>query len=257
MTEDPVGIMPSMYEVERRAICLYLFLGRWELEEKFKQDDSPKSRNELRKEAELLAIIMKASSYAHQFSAHEVKLVAKSFGSWINVDLNHGQAWSDSLGTLLWLIQDLHDVPLCNDPFDHNNFLTHVPDLNHPSRFFGRHQFRGIEEIDSQWQLSSTYMIRNLISFPDEVKVMDQLKRLFPLERITRHMVATGLVKALIKEDLPVGDKAFCDLSQDELTKCFWLLHGRNIALIWILGKSEGWDPYNYDSDILNRIKLL
>lgn len=188
----------------------------------------------------------KISNY---FSSNEQQLIDAELGDWQQMDLINVTWRVESLGMMLWAL-DVVEAPYYDTQFDPDTLLEPLDLLNPTIDFIWQATLREPEiilqarDLAEMWHWRSrTTQLRKRGVTPPDGKSFDDIIR-----TMAEKAYAEGNIPEILDGDLPVFNKPYTQLTEDEYTAVTSIAMERHYAMNWICGYSENWDSVPTDT---------
>lgn len=255
-----LGKMPTQDEATKRAICLAVFLKRFQYEmvtqitsnslkdakpsdkEKFEKLQQELGGNNKQGMLKIQEIITKEGLEAYQ-SPKEKALINKPIGTWEKQDTISASWRKESLGVLLWSLSVIDEIPPYDQEFDDFKMVDIV--LTNPTiKFYSTVKLRPKVEIQKardiaehwHWRSRTTQIIKQGTT-PPKGYTFDQI-----IELSATGGFKDGMNPKPINNDFPLFGKAYKNLTDSEYSVATSIAVERHFGLNWLIGYSKDWD---------------
>jgi hypothetical protein len=180
---------------------------------------------------------------ANYFSENEKKLLNKPLGTWTDGAMKYTSWRNQSVGTLLWSLSYYDEIPQLPDGFRLKKNLVDKIQIFKPAKdFFQKAALREVNEIRKEREIAELWhwRIRKGLQVADDVQNN--------IKNAAFSAYQDGLITEPIKNDFPISNKAFSELTQHEFQLVTSLIMERHLALNWLCGYSKNWDETPTDT---------
>jgi len=149
----------------------------------------------------------------------------------------------EALGTLLWALALVDDVPPYDEPFDHDALVGVALDDA---------RLREVEELEEElesarlwhWRARTTFLQQNgAVALPERWESFDQLVAATAMRGFEQ-----GLLPAPMRGDFRAYGKVYRHLSPEQHAEALSIALERHQALAWACGLGESWDDVPLDT---------
>jgi len=149
----------------------------------------------------------------------------------------------EALGTLLWALALVDDVPPYDEPFDHDALVGVALDDA---------RLREVEELEEElesarlwhWRARTTFLQQNgAVALPERWESFDQLVAATAMRGFEQ-----GLLPAPMRGDFRAYGKVYRHLSPEQHAEALSIALERHHALAWACGLGESWDDVPLDT---------
>lgn len=243
--------------VAYRALCLGALLRRGELEiavqnigEIAVSDDTRNQAHEtlMHRNAQLCHWV-EAEVILPHFSERERYLLRKPLGAWSERNVTSVGWRTESLGTMLWALHWLDDMPDYDQQFDLEAVLSPLDILNPTIDFIWSATLREADDLCAQrdaaelwnWRSRATEIQRMGMNPPEGV-TFDEIVR-FTTERAVRE----GKLHQVRDGDFMVFNKPYAQVDDDEYALVSNIAYERYTCFSWICETSSEWESIRID----------
>jgi hypothetical protein len=237
-------LWPAPSRVVRRAMGLGHLLMRAYFEQLHMLEERPTDREEAADGHRWSLRKLKEERFGAELSANERDLMVRPLGLWTRQEMADVTWKTESLGCLLWALSFLPEMPGFDQPFHPEEVRENCPLGSTPEELEQRAILRGPRELARGDDLARLWSwragIAELMELRGENDVPKDLKQ--QLAGFALAAAEAGVTSRAIKGDLPVGDRAYVDVPQEQK----WMLRSialeRHLAFAWLCGNVSDWD---------------
>ncbi|MEN2984628.1 MAG: DUF4272 domain-containing protein [Dictyoglomaceae bacterium] len=228
-------------KIALRCLSLGSYIVRGELDISVRNQENKeflKSANEL---VELLYSWMEKEDLLNYLTSDELESFSKPLGNWNNMELVKVIWKNESLGTLLWALSLIPQIPPYDNLFIPERLIENLTLFRPKEYFLEKVRLRSEEEIKRERDISEYWFWR--------LQVFDLEKRNEPISEgvnikdIIRSVAEKAYIDGYIPEpidgDFPILGKPFKDINLDEYLQISYIIVERYNTLNWLCGYSE------------------
>jgi hypothetical protein len=178
------------------------------------------------------------------FSPHEAQLLSRPAAAWTEQDVLDATWRGEALGTLLWALSLVPDLPPYDTPFEHFA-LTRGFDAS-------RAELRSRSEIEEEreaarlwhWRARTTIVQRrSLAALPEQWASFEQL-----VATTTMRGHEAGLLPRPLRGDFPAFGTSYRHLTEEQRALAHSIAAERHYALEWVCRGGASWDEIRTDT---------
>ncbi len=239
---------PSEETIAYRALCLGALISRGEIEHKLYKIDDDDDRSseieELKNQAAELSAWLEREHLTDYQSQQECELFEKKPGSWKRQAMINAGWRTESLGTLLWVLSYLEEIPSYDTEFKVNPVLDELGVLMSSRCFIQCTLIRPTREIRHQREVSELWHWRSRTSrlMQQSAKSSQSVRVNGTIQEAAQHAYLGQNIPRPIQGDFPAFGKPYSALSPSEFAKATSIAFERHYALNWVCGYSDDWD---------------
>lgn len=241
---QPAPARPTAREVLRRTLCLAAFVLRGEIEQAHMVLDRAEELRDVRELAESLNQWLLEEGLVEDQTAEEAAAFSHKPGTWPSELVIEAAWWTESLGTLLWALSLVEEMPPFDLPFDQAEVLRSAAVLRPIQEPEARAVLRPAGELDYLRELAELWLWRARLTRLSEEEDPPPERRV-PADEVIREVAKAALelgnLPYLVEGDFEARGKAYRDLSAEEYLEVGSLAMERHIALTWLTGEASSW----------------
>ena len=245
--DGPTFAPPSQEKVAYRALCLATIGLKGTIEHWITdQEETESGRQAKREHSQRLDAWARAEGLGRHFSPEEKRVLSIPIGKWPEQDLLDAHWRSEAFGVLAWSLSLIDRMPAW-DRVIGVEFpeIHHVSGLLSPTKeFLWRVKLRPATDLAKMqvrakawnWRARTTRLIRENHPLPPQITWDELLK-------VSSHgHYEEGDTPPPIRDDFPVLNKAYRELTDGEYQEILSIAQERHFAMNWLCGYSEDWD---------------
>jgi hypothetical protein len=250
--ERPRFPPPTREQVGKRALCLHALVIRSRFEYLFRlfPDQGAPELQGLPPRVQTLIDWMANQRLSPHLSAAEQAVFAKPLGKWEPQEVLDGSWRKESLGILLWALNQIDTLPPYDQEFPDDVHLEYLGWLRPISEFTSRVRLRPSQEIGAARDISGLWHWRSRTTQLQRERV--KLPKAYDVKMIIRMAAEKAYEQAAIPRpvggDFPAFGKAYARLREQEYSLATSIAVERHFALNWLCGYSEDWDQTPTDT---------
>ena len=239
---------PSEETIAFRALCLGALISRGEIEHKLYKidddDDRSEETEELKAQAAELYDWLERERLKDYLSIQECELFEKKPGTWKRQAMINAGWRTESLGTLLWVLSYLEEIPPYDTEFKINPVLDELGLLSSARCFSQCTLIRPTRELRHQREVAELWHWRSRTSrlMQQSTKSGSTVRVTGAIQEAAQHAYLGQNIPRPIQGDFPAFGKPYNALSPSEFAKATSIAFERHYALNWVSGFSEDWD---------------
>ncbi|SHI76566.1 protein of unknown function [Desulfatibacillum alkenivorans DSM 16219] len=252
------GELQNARAVARRALCLAVMVKRGRLEIKLRKSQA-RGNESIHKEINELYQWVKDNALYEALADSESALLRRMGGTWSQQEAGAACWRNEALGTLLWALGAVEEIPPYDHPFEWEDLSQKLPvpaakeDFPAPDPvglFLHKAVIKDPEEIANarelaelwHWRARTTQIMEQGVEAPEG----------FSFEQIISQAANAAYTQNEIPQplggDFPVFGKAYASLGPEELQLAASIARERHLALNWLCMYAEDWDSTPTDT---------
>lgn len=226
-----------------RCLSLGSYIVRGELDISVRNQENKEIFKSVSELVELLYSWMEKEDLLNYLTSEELESFSKPLGEWDNMELIKAIWKNESLGTLLWALSLIPQIPPYDNLFIPERLIENLT-LFRPKEFFlEKVKLRSGDEIKRErdiaeywfWRLQIFDMEKRNESFSEEMNIKDIISS------VAEKAYLDGYIPEPINGDFPILGKPFKDITLDEYLKVSYIIVERYNTLNWLCGYEENY----------------
>ncbi len=226
-----------------RCLSLGGYIVRGELDISVRNQENKdflKSANEL---VELLYSWMKKEDLLSYLTSEELESFSKPLGKWDNIEIIKSIWKNESLGTLLWALSLIPQIPPYDNLFVPERLIENLTLFRSKEYFLEKVELRSEEEIKRERNIAE-YWFWRLQVFDMEKRdegVSEKINLKDIISSVAEKAYFEGYLPKPIDGDFPILGKPFRDITLDEYLIISYIIVERYNTFNWICGYRENY----------------
>ncbi|MCX7846294.1 MAG: DUF4272 domain-containing protein [Dictyoglomaceae bacterium] len=222
--------------VALRCLSLGSYIVRGELDISVRNQENKdflKSANEL---VELLYSWMEKEDLLNYLTSDELESFSKPLGDWNNMELIKAIWKNESLGTLLWALSLIPQIPPYDNLFIPERLIENLTLFRPKEQFLEKVELRSENEIKRErdiaeywfWRLQIFDMEKKDESFSEKMNIKEIISS------VAEKAYLEGYISEPIEGDFPILGKPFKYITLDEYLQISYIIVERYNTLNWL-----------------------